>query len=405
MTHTFRFSVLTAALIAVAACQTQNKVMDEKGTAQVVVLSADDIFEGSKVQAFLANKPQEKNTGVARELFLKGIDAYKNKKNNGEAISAFTESILKQPSSMTYYELGNVLLDTKDYDKALKSYSMAEKLGYEPFSKILYNIACVHALMGEPELSGQYLEYALQAGYTNIDNIAKDPDLANLREDDYLFKMHLNRGLNGMSDAENLFWLQFRKPFAKTKLPLTLDLDKISIKFTDDFRISYDFEKFISEMRDEKFSREVSKGFYHVAQIVETKKYTALIYIVNDEFAGEEEEYDAEVKAGGLPAPQLMTFRLVTFTPQGKLIDKKQIAGRELYTDLLKVATISKDKVITIKSYEITHKEDPEDVGYVNNPIKSRELVETEEFNINDDGLILPMAASVEMPVTAAAGE
>src|SRR5690606_39015254 len=135
--------------------------------------------------------------------------------------------------------------------------------------------------------------------------------------------------------------------------------------------ISYDFERFIAEMRDERFSREVSKGFYNFAQVNETPNYVALIYIIKDEFNGTE-------------AP--LTYRLVTFTNTGKIIDKKEIAGREDYSKDLKTCVFSKDLTFSITAFETTFEKDPEEHGFYENKVTSKTKKSTEVFKINSDG-------------------
>ena len=46
----------------------------------------------------------------------------------------------------------------------------------------------MYSLQEEAELAGKYLEYSLQAGYNNLDQINKDSDLAELRDTHYFKK-------------------------------------------------------------------------------------------------------------------------------------------------------------------------------------------------------------------------
>lgn len=239
-----------------------------------IQLSGSDIFDGVKVFEFLNNK--EKFIQEANELFLKGLNAFKNDKDLDSAEVYFTRSLVKEPSARTYCELGNVYKQRGEYKKAIDSYMLSEQLDYAPFSNILYNIAAVYSLQQDEVKSAKYLEYAMQAGYNNLESIEKDPELEHLRSS-YEFKEALNRGLRGMSDPEKLFWLQFKKQFPKTNMPITLNWDLPIEKLEIMEYISYDFEKYITEMRDEKFSREVSKGFYYFAQVMETDQFVALI--------------------------------------------------------------------------------------------------------------------------------
>eukprot|EP01041_Mallomonas_annulata_P032443 gene32443-54922_t len=152
-----------------------NPKQSKYSTLKVDNLTDKDLFTFVKVKAYM-----DQNTSKSEEhnsLFLKGIEAFKNDKNLDSASYYFKESILKMPTNMAYYELGNVLMDEKNYDQAIVAYSMAERLGYEPFSKVLYNIACACSLQENAQLAGKYLEYAIQAGYSNIENIEKDKDL------------------------------------------------------------------------------------------------------------------------------------------------------------------------------------------------------------------------------------
>ena len=160
--------------VAVVGCGSQAAVADEKAGSDIKELSEDQLFAGDIVREFLAGKIPYLND--ANRLFMEGLDRYKNKKDPQGAIPLFVESICKNPASRSYYELGNVYMDTKDYKSSILCYQMAEKLGYEPFSKVLYNLACAHSMSEDYDMAADYLEFALQAGYSNMDNISKDPD-------------------------------------------------------------------------------------------------------------------------------------------------------------------------------------------------------------------------------------
>ncbi|MDA9275280.1 hypothetical protein N9P59_02230, partial [Crocinitomicaceae bacterium] len=60
-----------------------------------VVLNKSDIFKGNIVLAFLDN--DEKYIQEANELFLKGLNSFRNESDLDSADQYFTESILKEP--------------------------------------------------------------------------------------------------------------------------------------------------------------------------------------------------------------------------------------------------------------------------------------------------------------------
>ena len=346
-----------------------------------IEISEDDIFQGNKILAFLAN--DQKFFKEANNLFLRGLNAFRNEKNLDSADYYLRQSILKEPTAKAYFELGNVYMNKKDFDNALLSFGLAEQLNYEPFSKILYNKACLFSQKDDIELAGKYLEYSIQAGYNNLDHINKDEDLTKLR-DTYYFKEAVKKGLRGMSDSENLFWLQFKKRFAKSNFPVqlkeTLEYEELETLGY----ISYEYEKYISEMRDEEFSREVSKSFFYYLQPYEADGYVALVYIVRDEYMGD-------------MAP--LTYRLATFTHDGKLIDKKEIAGRSSLSANIKEAKLKKNGVIEISEFEPTYEKNPDEVGYYDNPIIKRTLVEKKTMTIGKTGRI-SMKVSQDIAVT-----
>lgn len=340
-----------------------------------IEISEDDIFSGNKILAFLKN--EEKFIKESNNFFLKGLNSFRNEKNLDSADYYLRQSILKEPTAKAYFELGNVYMDKKKYDDALLSFGLAEQLNYEPFSKILYNKACLYSLKEETELAGKYLEYSLQAGYNNLDHINKDSDLEELR-DTYYFKQAVKKGMRGMSDGDNLFWMQFKKQFSKTKFPVALvanieweELEKLG-------SISYEYEKYISEMRDEEFSREVSKMFYYYMQPYETENYVALVYIVRDEYMGE-------------LAP--LTYRLATFTHEGKLIDKKEISGRSSLNEEIKEAKLMQGGVIEVSRFKPVYEKDPDNYGYYENPMIKKNFLDKKTITISKTGKIVESVA------------
>lgn len=359
-------------IVGLSACSSSEKAeITPSKTQKVLVLADSLIYSGDDVRYFLSQKGGEQAKGKA--LFLNALDAYRNQKNSAEAVVGFKKSIVTFPSSTSYFELGNALLDEKKYEEALLAYEMAEKLSYEPFASVLYSKSCAYSLLEETDLAANYLEYALQAGYTNLEHIQKDPDLANLRGN-YRFDYALKKGIEGMSNPEKLFWIQFKKRFANSQLPLTIDAGMKKPLLNDETQISYEFEKYITEMRNAKFSREVSEGYYHFVQLAEKDNFAALIYIAKEEFMGEN-------------AP--LRYILATYSPSGKLIDKLEIAGRELFDEALKTVVISKNLTLKVSYFETTFSKDPSEFGYENNPIKSKRKVNEKNFQIDALGKIV----------------
>lgn len=379
--YTLAFSVLLVACGNPTNPNSDGKLsgMEAVDASQPIKLSANDLFDGEKVRLFLFQNPV--SNPESDQLFLKALDQFKNKKNLSAAAEGFKSSIAAYPNSKSYYELGNVYMEQKNYWGALDAYSLAEKLGYEPFSKVLFNVACAYSQLKNFPMSADYLQFAIQAGYVNIDNIEKDTDLTNLREEEpYLFKKNLNLALEGVSDVENLYWLQFKRNFVQASFPVNMNTEQGKVVYDDKNRISYDFERFVPEMRNERFSREVSKGFYHFVQVAEKNNYVALIYVLKDEFNGDNSP---------------LTYRLVTYTKTGKIIDKKEIAGRDDYSAPLKMCTINKDLTFTITNYETTFQKDPDEEGYYDNPIVSKKKIDTEKYRIDSSGKILYLEGNV----------
>ncbi len=333
-----------------------------------IILTDEDLFSGIKVLSFLQN--EEKHVKESNSLFLKGVDAFRNKENLDSADFYFRSSLLKEPSAQTYFELGNLCMTEKKYDDALLSFNMAEQLNYEPFSKLLYNKSCIYSLQEKIEQSAQYLEYSIQAGYSNIDYLYKDSDLENLR-DSWRFENVVKKGLRGVSNSENIFWLQFKKQFPKVKFPLQLNNYKSYAELDElNKQISYDYENYISEMRDEKFSREVGKIFYYHSNPYETKKYVVLVYIIRDDFMSE-----------SFP----ILYRMATFNHEGKLIDKKVIAGQENMDDSIIESEVVEDGVKMI-FYHTVYEKDTEEYGYAENPIIKRTKQREVLLTITEDG-------------------
>lgn len=359
-------------IFLVVSCGDPSAKMGKKQMpVEDIVLSDADIYNGVKVNQFLNNK--KKFISESNRLFLKGTDSFKNKNNPDSAIIYFKSSILKEPTGKAYYELGNVYKAQKKYDDAISSYKIAEQLDYQPFYNILYNLACVYSLQENMELSGQYLLYALQAGYHDLDFMDEDEELAFLRAN-YTYKEMVNEGIRGMSSPETIAWLRFKKQFSKTSVPIHLNVDLNTDRINELSFISYDFERFIAEMRDDKFSREVSKGFYYYAQPYETDKYVALVYVVRDEFLG---DY----------APSM--YRLATFTHEGKLIDKRQIAGGSSLNGELRDASLLAGGKIEVSVFEPVYEKDPNDNGYWDNPMKSKKQLRKEFLSIDKNGMIV----------------
>mgnify|MGYP006136897759 CR=1 FL=1 len=350
--------------------ETKSALKSKDAKSHDITLEEADIFDGLKIVQFLNNKT--KFTKESNELFLNGINSYKNNEDLDSAIFYFKKSIVKEPTARAYCELGNVYKQKKNHKEALQAYKLAEQLDYAPFSNLLYNIATVYALQDKVEEAGNYLEFAMQAGFNNMDKIEKDPELALLREH-HEFKSILKRGLRGMSDPDKLFWLQFKKQFPKLNMPTTLKWDLAAEEVEALQWISYDFEKYIPEMRDEKFSREVSKGFYYYAQVMENDQFVGVIYVEKDEFMGEF-------------AP--LTYRLATFTPSGKLIDKRDVSGKNETFDEVRLATIKANGAIDVELLRLEHEKDVDEVGYWDNPVDKITTIGKENYQVKSNGKI-----------------
>ncbi|KAA2245088.1 hypothetical protein F0L74_03765 [Chitinophaga agrisoli] len=364
-----RYLSLLLITAGLSACYT---TAVKKRTKEDIQLQAGFMYDRDSVLLVVKEGPGKEEE--ADRLFLQAIDAYRNKKKAGSSIGLFRQSILLQPQAKAYYEMGNALMDEGNVAEAVKAYAIAETLGYSPLYKVLYNQACAWSRLKNREKAGYYLVSAIEFGYSNLKNIQNDPDLQYLRAETDAFGKIVSNAFSGATDPEKLEWNLFTHEFALLDLPVTLDAN-YGKKLKGQF-ISYDYERYVPEMRDGKFSRDVGSDFYYVGLVKGTDSIKTLVYAVRDLSLDEE----------ACPA-----YYIASFNAYGKLIDKLLIGGHLTLEDPLKVATIQENGVIEVSEFVQRYEKDPKEEGYRDNKIIENKALDQLHYGIADDGRFIKL--------------
>lgn len=344
---------------ALAELQTENKH----------TVALEDAFDVTRIVKYRNECTREEKLS-GQQVFLKALDEYRNKNNAIKAEPLLLQSIAIFPTANAYFELGNVYSEKNDYEKALASYNMADALGYEPISKVLYNMACVYSRKKDIYFAKNYLEYALEAGYKNFDQIKNDVDLINLRSSNSYLEM-IDSVTEEVESPKEIEYVNFVENFALIySFPYIIN-EKVLDDYTEEQDISYTFEPYVTEMRTiDRYSREVGKSFFYLAAInTENANYNALVYKVWD--------YTSDVK--------LDYAYLVTYSPQGKLIDKMLIAGLKNSKENVLQSTFISNQSFIIDSYK------SKIIKIENNPqqVTKDSKVDSILYDITSDGKIV----------------
>jgi tetratricopeptide (TPR) repeat protein len=100
-----------------------------------------------------------------------------------EAIECYQQAIAVDPKDASFHNnLGYGFSRQGKLDLAVLEYEKALGL-YPDYGAALFNLACLHSLSGHLDLSLSYLQQAMGKGFSDLEFIEKEPDLASLRAD------------------------------------------------------------------------------------------------------------------------------------------------------------------------------------------------------------------------------
>lgn len=106
-----------------------------------------------------------------------------------EAVEAYESIAKREPeNARAQFRLGVVLHRLGRYQEALEAYQKAEQYGV-PTAIVGYNSAASYVLLGDREKGFAWLATAVEDGFTQVDKLKEDPDLAGLREDPRFAKL------------------------------------------------------------------------------------------------------------------------------------------------------------------------------------------------------------------------
>src|SRR5690606_35599838 len=83
-----------------------------------------------------------------------------------------------------------------------------------------------------------------------------------------------------------------------------------------------------------------------------------------------------------------LTYRLATFAPDGKLIDKAEVSGRSSLSQDIRLATIHSSMEIDVEVLTAEYEKDPEKEGYWDNKIVRTTSVGKEKYKVSAAGKI-----------------
>jgi len=383
--------LLPLALIVttLSACNTHS----DKGSAGAPfanpndVLTVNNMYDISVVHAAMGKG----DAAASQKAFARAMNGY-IKGGSPTDIDLFKASICREPSAKAYFELGSALTDAGFYDEAVQSLHIAEDLGYAPLTNLMYRLAQATSNQNlasvdlRDSLMLHYMEVAIQMGYPHSEEFLKDGKFESLRRAKN-FQSTFDEAIAagpGSSSPGRLFWETFRNDFKQLKLPVTINTMWIQNHKLGD-PISYDYEKFIPEMRNAEFSREVEPQYYYCGIIQQDTGYTTLLYAGRNEELADASHYTPT------------SFILTSFDRNGKIIDKMRAAGQESFTDTFKVLTIQPNLTFEIRDYKNIYKNDPEQEGYQKNYVTHSEPLGVNYYRIAANGKFEKIDAPLAM--------
>ena len=217
---------------------------------------------------------------AADKKLTEAIDRYRKNKDTVGSIPLFKDAILLKPTARGYFELSGVLLANGGYQEAIKALGIAEKLGYTPLANVMFRYSYAYSsLMDSNEQSRttdnsnsaiRYMQLALQMGYAHPEEFLRKEYFPYLN-DHFDFTKAFNDVLSGTAgrNPEKSLWESYLTQFPEVPLPLVVNMEWIRAHpLKDD--ISYLFENFIPDMRNNRFERlpcsleRLSKGNLYV---------------------------------------------------------------------------------------------------------------------------------------------
>jgi hypothetical protein len=370
------------ALLFIACKQKATEATQPVSTLLKPALTSTAIYNFDSVASYLQNI-SSMQADSAKKFFLKAIDTYKNNKKPQESINDFTSALALYPDKKSYYELGSALLDANKPDMALNAFEMAEKLNYDPLGYVLFKKACCYATLKKEdnyeneEKATELIQYAVENGFTDRTKLLTEPKLKSLNEYGALTRVY-NAAMAGYGSTNNVLWNDFSNNFQQCSFPLTINMESIK-KLGKTNAINYDYEKYVTEMRDYKFSRDVGNEFFYYAKVTSTPDYKTVIY------GSRSYDYGDGEKVAYIPCE----FYMASFNNDGKLLDKVILAGNLVYDKPFLVASLQQNGSFEIKEFANVFEKDTEKNGYENNKIVKSNLLKTTNYKINDKGMFV----------------
>lgn len=346
-----------------------------------IQLLPNEIYNKDKVADFVFDMEELKNDSLrneSRQWFLKAIDAYKNKKQLAESIDLFKKSILIYPDAKTYYELGNALMDYNQEKVTLKKidsiYTVAEHLGFKPLSQLYFKKACIDNLEesnNDNKWGAIYnLQSALREGFTDTALFYTDKHLKSITQSNLFVQMMIEYNAGKYKNNTGGLFGVFAKSFTPANsFEITANDVELNNYTTS---ISYDFVKFIPEMQNTSFGRDVSHDFYYVAKVAETPNYVALIY--------------KSINFWGAEMQPVIT-KISTYNKEGELISSKIFAA-QFSAEKIKTGKFENNSIY-IEDHKRLWKQPIDKVPFDQNEVLKYELVAKAEYAIDEKGKII----------------
>ena len=137
--------------------------------------------------------------------------------------------------------------------------------------------------------------------------------------------------------------------------------------------IDLQYERFIPELREARFSREGGNTYYYVGLIRKDPAYIAVLYCEASEMGDDTPD----------PSP---LYTLVTYDRQGKIIDKMAVAGLQDVHHAFLVFSMQPSLQFRVQEMVKIYKNDPDSAGYDSSNVSREDPKTPVEYRIAANG-------------------